>query len=75
MTKNLESFAKIAKFYDKDLEEYSPFNSYYERPTMINLINSVNGKCILDAGCAGGWYSEKLVEMGANVTSIDINEK
>jgi SAM-dependent methyltransferase len=75
MTKNIGSFAKLAKFYDKDFEEYSPFNTYYERPAMINLIDNVDGKYILDAGCAGGWYSEKLLEMGANVTSIDINEK
>lgn len=75
MPYNIKSFAKIAKFYSKDFEEYSPFNTHYERPAMINLINDINGKRILDAGCAGGWYNEKLVEMGGDVTSIDINEK
>lgn len=75
MTSNIESFSKIAKFYSDEFEEESPFNSYYERPRMIKLIDNIENECVLDAGCAGGWYSEKLLQKGAKVTSIDINEK
>lgn len=75
MTKNIDSFEKIAKFYSEEFEEESPFNSYYERPAMMELVKNVQNKCILDAGCGGGWYSEKLLEKGAKVVSLDINEK
>lgn len=32
------------------------------------------GKSVLDAGCGGGRWSHGLASLGANVTSVDINE-
>ncbi|RBQ23988.1 hypothetical protein ALNOE001_05360 [Candidatus Methanobinarius endosymbioticus] len=54
MTNNIKSYSKLAKFYSEEFEECSPFNSYYERPGMLNLIGDVKEKYILDVGCAAG---------------------
>lgn len=38
---------------------------------LINLIENVNGKNVLDIGCGNGVLSVYLAKMGANVTAID----
>lgn len=76
MIKNIDKvYDELSNSYKKEYEESSPFNSDYERPAMIKLLDKhIYNKEILDAGCAGGWYTEKFISMGAKVTAIDVSE-
>lgn len=49
----------------------NPVNALYERPAMYAVIGQVDGKDVLDAGCAGGEYAGHLLELGARVTAFD----
>ncbi|HPS92218.1 MAG TPA: class I SAM-dependent methyltransferase [Methanothrix sp.] len=67
--------------YDELADAYAaqadtkPHNAYYERPATMSLIEEVDGKKILDAGCGPGVYSKWLLDRGAQVVSIDASEK
>ncbi len=50
------------------------YNAHYDRPATLSLIDDLNGRKILDAGCGPGIYSEILVNKGADVTGIDVSE-
>ncbi|QJW48490.1 class I SAM-dependent methyltransferase [bacterium BFN5] len=39
------------------------------------MLPCVNGKKVLDAGCAAGWYSQWLLEHGATVTALDFSPR
>jgi len=41
---------------------------------ILQLINGVFGKNILDIGCASGYLGKKLVSMGNNVDGVDISK-
>ncbi len=40
-------------------------------PALMNLIGSIEGLHILDAGCGNGYLSRKLSRMGAHVVGVD----
>ncbi|MGB9736974.1 class I SAM-dependent methyltransferase [Chloroflexus sp.] len=67
--------------YDLLAERYAeqvltkPHNAYYEHPAMLSLLLDVRGKCVLDAGCGPGIYSELLLDRGAEVVAVDANPK
>lgn len=42
--------------------------------TIIDYVEEINGKKILDIGCCFGYFSHKLAKMGAEVVGIDICE-
>ncbi len=71
---SLSSYEEMAEYYFKSIDT-KPFNAFYERPAMISLIPSVDGKTVLDAGCAAGWYTKWLLAKGAKVTAIDFSPK
>jgi SAM-dependent methyltransferase len=52
-----------------------PHNAYYERPATMSLIEEVDGRNILDAGCGPGVYSKWLLDRGAQVVAIDANKR
>lgn len=71
---SLESYNQMADLYYSYVDN-KPHNAYYERPATTSLIPDVNGKCVLDAGCAAGWYTKWLLERGAKVTAIDFSPR
>jgi SAM-dependent methyltransferase len=40
----------------------------------INALGDVSGKCVLDVGCGSGSTSRVLINLGAQVTGVDISE-
>jgi SAM-dependent methyltransferase len=51
--------------------EDSPFNAYYDRPAVLELVGEVTGKQVLDAGCGPGLSTAELVAGGADVVAFD----
>ncbi|MTI67045.1 MAG: class I SAM-dependent methyltransferase [Firmicutes bacterium] len=71
---SLDSYDFMAEYYFKHIDNKA-YNAYYERPATLSLLPAVKGKKVLDAGCAAGWYSEWLLDKGADVTSIDFSKE
>ncbi len=69
---SLNSYEEMAEYYFHDVDQ-KPFNAYYERPATLSLLPDVAGKKVLDAGCAAGWYTQWLLENGAEVTALDFS--
>ncbi|MFB2770522.1 class I SAM-dependent methyltransferase [Pelatocladus sp. BLCC-F211] len=69
-----DDYEAFAEAYVK-ITESNSHNAYYERPAMLSLLSNVKFKRVLDAGCAGGVYSEWLINHSADVVAIDINNK
>ena len=69
---SFNSYEEMAGYYYEHVDE-KPFNAYYERPGLISLIPEVEGKRVLDAGCAAGWYTRWLLDNGAEVTAVDFS--
>lgn len=67
-------YEPFAEAYVKHTESNS-YNAYYERPAMFSILENLKFKSVLDAGCAGGVYSEWLINHQAEVVAIDINHK
>lgn len=66
----------IESAYDKlsgtyEAQEADPYCAHLEFPAMRDLIPTVKGKRVLDAGCGRGRYAEWLTERGANVVGVD----
>ncbi len=71
-----EVFNQLSKVYATTVDSKSLFNKEYERPAMlIELPTDLQDKKVLDAGCAAGWFSYKLLEKGANITAADLSEE
>lgn len=68
---------KPAFKYDDIADDYAakvdsaPYNALYERPAMLELLPTVSGARVLDAGCGAGWFAAKLAQRGALVTAVD----
>lgn len=53
----------------------SAYNAHYDRPAVLDLLGSVQGLRVLDAGCGSGLYAEQLVARGARVTGFDASRE
>lgn len=74
--KIIEVFDQLSLVYATTVDSNSLFNKEYERPAMLKEIAlELRGKDVLDAGCAAGWFSYKLLERGASVTAVDGSEE
>jgi len=70
---SLTSYEIMADDYMGYVDE-KPWNADYERPGTLDLVGSVEGLEILDAGCAAGWYSKTMLDMGARrVVGLDFS--
>jgi SAM-dependent methyltransferase len=69
-TAGATDYDTIATRYAAGIDQ-RPWNSLYERPTMLALLPEVDTKDVLDAGCGPGWYSDWLTRHGARVVAID----
>lgn len=69
---SFSSYEVMAEHYFKYVDT-KPFNAYYERPATISLLPKVEGKKVLDAGCAAGWYTKWLLDNGADVIAVDFS--
>ena len=67
-------YNQLADIYERSIDTKGLYNIAYERPAMLEqLPASLTGKCVLDAGCAAGWYTEQLIQRGASVIATDIS--
>jgi SAM-dependent methyltransferase len=71
---SFSSYEELADHYFKDVDT-KPWNAWYERPATISLLPEVKGKKVLDAACAAGWYTQWLLDHGANVTALDFSPR
>lgn len=69
-----DAYEKFADAYAAMIDT-KPHNAYLERPATLSLLPDVEGKCVLDAGCGPGVYSDWLVEHGAEVVAIDVSPR
>lgn len=61
--------------YLAHVERPLSWNNLYERPAFIERLPPLEGKNVLDAGCASGYYTEYALKHGASVTALDISQK
>ena len=68
-------YEAIAEKYS-NLVDTAPFNAFYERPAIVNLIDNIEGLKVLDLGCGNGYYTELLLNRGAeSIVGIDCSPK
>ncbi|WP_345840708.1 class I SAM-dependent methyltransferase [Bacillus sp. P14.5] len=69
-----KSFNELASVYENSIDTQSIYNSEYERPSMLAQIPvDLRNRRVLDAGCAAGWYTQQLVNRGADVVAVDLS--
>lgn len=64
----------IAKQYKRSKQ--SPWRTYIEQHTILELLGDVRGKSVLDLACGEGYYSRIFKRLGARrVVGIDLSSK
>lgn len=64
----------IAKLYKES--KMLPFRLHIEQYTLVQLLEDVKGKTVLDLACGEGIYSRKINSLGASrVVGVDISSK
>lgn len=53
------------------MSEQNPVNRAYDRPTILRLLGDIEGRRVLELGCAAGGLTAHLVQRGADVISVD----
>ena len=68
-------------FYEIFAREFDARMNMYDTNKRLRIIfeemlegNELRGKSLLDAGCGTGWFSKKALELGADVTSMDVGD-
>ncbi|MBA0050993.1 class I SAM-dependent methyltransferase [Streptomyces sp. AJS327] len=49
----------------------TPYNAFYDRPSVLGLAGPLDGVRVLEIGCAAGGLTGELIERGARVTAVD----
>src|SRR5215471_17066405 len=68
------AYDELADAFSAQIEAKA-HNAFYDRPAVLSLLPPVAGKRVLDAGCGPGAYTERLVDMGAEVIGVDSSPK
>lgn len=78
---NLEEIERMY-FYESFADQFDSRMNKYDLHKRLAVVfdellgsHSLGGKTLLDAGCGTGWFSQRAVERGARVTSMDLGEK
>lgn len=50
-------------------------NALYDRPTILRLLGPLQGRRVLELGCAAGHLTRELVQAGAEVVALDKSER
>ena len=58
-----------------DPDDGDPHRIVLLNPVLMDLLGSVRGRRILDAGCGEGYLSRKLAKLGADVTAVDFSRE
>ena len=53
----------------------SPPNALYDRPTILRLLGPLQGRHVLELGCAPGHLTNELLLAGADVVALDKSEQ
>ena len=69
-----DEYDRIAAVYEAITDD-NLANAHFERPALRSLLPSVDGRRVLDAGCAAGHHSEWLADHGALVTAVDLSPR
>jgi ubiquinone/menaquinone biosynthesis C-methylase UbiE len=66
-------------FYDAIADEFDVMMNRYDLDKRLRLVFDdflgnldLRGMIVLDAGCGTGWFSQRAVERGASVVSLDV---
>lgn len=73
--KNDTSWGHEAEWYDDYLADNDSYQKQIIMPNILRIINPARGKKILDLACGQGFFSEAMMEKGANVTGVDISRE
>jgi len=67
-------YNELADRYARSSASGAP-NALYDRPTILRLLGPVQGRRVLDLGCAAGHLTHELVLAGADVVALDKSER
>lgn len=69
-------------FYDRFASDFDKKMNMYDTEKRLRVVfnglfneGELRGKKLLDAGSGTGWFSRRAVELGAEVTSLDVGER
>ena len=65
-----EVYRRLADTYAR-VSVDNPVNAHYDRPTILRLAGDLQGKRVLELGCAAGLLTEQLANGGADVLAVD----
>jgi SAM-dependent methyltransferase len=70
----ITNYDRIADAFIAHAARPESWNNMYERPNTIARLPDLQGKNVLDLGCATGFFTRYALEHGANVTGVDASQ-
>ena len=75
MIKNKDLREHYNNVYTTGSANYYTFSSYEESLAILDMLNELNGKKILEIGCGEGALASMLTDAGGDVTAVDYSKK